>query len=102
MFYLHNFVSEKTFIYRNILLQYPYSFHSRKNSTSHLRKGLCGPVNKQHKQKKLTERKCACVQGQNLYNAAQRKIRLPLFLTRLSEEETQGRGLCIFQTYTLN
>lgn len=75
------------------MLWYPYSLYSRKNPTSYLRKGLYRPVHK-----KLTEGKCAYVQGQTFYNAAQRNIRLPIFLTRLSDETQKRRGLCIFLT----
>ena len=62
-----------------------------------LRKGLYRPVLQKRQKLKLAEGKSTHLQGQILHTSAQRKIRLPLILTRLSDKETKKRIL-----YTIN
>ena len=62
-----------------------------------LRKGLYRPVLQKRQKLKLAEGKSTHLQGQILHISAQRNIRLPLSLTRLSDEKTEKRIL-----YTIN
>ena len=51
---------------------------------------------KVYKQKKLAMAECTFVQGQIVHTAPHRMIRLRLVLTRLSNDKTQRRELCMF------
>ena len=70
------------------------------NPTNHLRKCLHRPVQQTVGTNNFTAGKCTYIQGQILHTTPFRNVRLPLVSARLSDEEIQKIGLCMFQTFS--
>ena len=96
MFCLHNSVRIKKIDYCNLLLWYPYLFQREPFNERSLWTNT-----KNSTDKKTSPRVSKHVHGQILHTVAQREIKLPLILSRLSDKETHRRGLCIFQNIFL-